>query len=162
MSISVRPYSLNVPQDVLDDLRARLERTRLPGSVAGTGWSRGVDFDYMKDLIDYWLHEYDWCEQEAKLNQYEHFEAEVDGLGIHFIREEGNGTKSYSVVHDARVSVVVHFVVANPPDADRSCFVRRRSGRRIHRRNSFHYRFWILGLSQRERFRVPAPPGDIR
>ena len=45
----------------------------------------------MKDLIDYWLHEYDWREQEAKLNRYQHFKTEVDGLGIHFIHEEGKG-----------------------------------------------------------------------
>ena len=91
MSIAIQPYSLNVPQDVLDDLRERLERTRLPGSVSGTGWSRGVDFDYMEDLIDYWIHEYDWREQEARLNRYRHLKADVDGLGIHFIHEEGKG-----------------------------------------------------------------------
>ena len=91
MSITVRPYSLNVSQEVLDDLRERLERTRLPGSVPGSGWSRGMDFDYMKDLIDYWLHEYDWREQEAKLNRYQHFKAEVDGLGIHYVHREGKG-----------------------------------------------------------------------
>ena len=83
MSITIRPYSLNVPQDVLDDLQTRLEHTRWPGSVSGTGWSRGVDFDYMKDLVDYWIREYDWREQEAKLNRYRHFNADVDGLGIH-------------------------------------------------------------------------------
>ncbi len=91
MSIAVQPYLLDVPQDVLDDLRTRLERTRLPGTVPGTGWSRGVDFNYMQDLIDYWIHEYNWRKQEAKLNRYQQFRAEVDGLGIHFVHEEGKG-----------------------------------------------------------------------
>ena len=38
----------------------------------------------MKDLVDYWIRDYDWREQEAKLNRYRHFNADVDGLGIHF------------------------------------------------------------------------------
>ena len=91
MSVTIQPYSLNISQDVLDDLWARLERTRWPDSIPGTGWSRGVDLDYMRDLVDYWTYEYNWREQEAKLNQYCHFTADVDGLGIHFIHEEGVG-----------------------------------------------------------------------
>ena len=91
MTVNVEPFTINVDQDVLDDLQERLKRTRWPGSVPGTGWSRGVDLDYMRDLADYWIHEYDWREQEARLNEYSHFKAEVDGLGIHFIHEQGKG-----------------------------------------------------------------------
>ncbi|MDP6698922.1 MAG: epoxide hydrolase N-terminal domain-containing protein, partial [Candidatus Latescibacteria bacterium] len=72
-SVAVRPHAIDVPQPVLDDLRERLARTRWPGEIPGTGWSRGVDMAYMKELVDYWLDEYDWRAQEAKLNELDHF-----------------------------------------------------------------------------------------
>ena len=82
MAVSVSPYSINVSDEVLDDLNRRLEMTRFPKQVTGTGWDRGVDLDYMKELVDYWLHAYDWRQQETLLNEYQHFKADVDGLEI--------------------------------------------------------------------------------
>ena len=46
---------------------------------------------YMKELVEYWLDGYDWRSEEAQLNEFSHFRADIDGLGIHFIREEGKG-----------------------------------------------------------------------
>ena len=91
MAVSVSPYEIKVSDEVLDDLSRRLEMTRFPKQVTGTGWDRGVDLDYMKELVDYWLHDYDWRRQETLLNEYQHFKADVDGLGIHFIKQEGKG-----------------------------------------------------------------------
>jgi pimeloyl-ACP methyl ester carboxylesterase len=88
---TIRPMTIHVPQEVLDDLRERLARTRWPAAMPEGGWSRGVDLAYMKELVAYWLDAYDWRAQETRLNQLHHFKADVDGLGIHFIREEGKG-----------------------------------------------------------------------
>ena len=41
----IRPFRIEVPQAELDDLRARLDRTRWPGEVPGIGWDRGVPID---------------------------------------------------------------------------------------------------------------------
>jgi epoxide hydrolase len=91
MPVTVQPFSINICQEVLDDLRDRLRRTRWPGEVPGSGWNRGVDLDYMKELVEYWLDEYDWREQEARLNELPHFKADIDGLGVHFIHVKGKG-----------------------------------------------------------------------
>ena len=91
MPVTVQPFSINICQEVLDDLRDRLRRTRWPGEVPGSGWTRGVDLDYMKELVEYWLDEYDWREQEARLNELPHFKADIDGLGVHFIHVKGKG-----------------------------------------------------------------------
>ena len=69
MPVSVQPHSINVSQEVLDDLHGRLRNVRWPEEVPGTGWTRGVDLKFMKDLVEYWLEEYDWRKQEAKLNE---------------------------------------------------------------------------------------------
>ncbi len=89
--MSIQPFKINIPQATLDDLRERLSRTRWPDEVEGAGWDYGTNLDYLKSLVDYWQHGFDWRAQEAKLNQFAQFRARVDGLGIHFIHERGKG-----------------------------------------------------------------------
>ena len=89
--VTVSPYKIDVPQEVIDDLWERLHRTRWPDEVVGTSWSRGCDLSYMKELVKYWIDEYDWRNQEVALNQHKHYQGNVDGLNIHFLHEKGKG-----------------------------------------------------------------------
>lgn len=97
-NMAIKPYQVNVPQTVLSDLLERLKDTRWPDEVKGSGWSMGTNLDYMRELTDYWQHQYDWRKQEAKLNEFKQFKAEVDGLGIHFIHERGQGPNPIPIV----------------------------------------------------------------
>jgi pimeloyl-ACP methyl ester carboxylesterase len=56
-----------VEQSVLDDLRARLVAYRRVDVPAGFAWKRGVDGDYLADLLDHWAAAYDWREHETRL-----------------------------------------------------------------------------------------------
>ncbi|OLB59803.1 MAG: multidrug MFS transporter, partial [Ktedonobacter sp. 13_2_20CM_2_54_8] len=89
--MSIQPFTINIPQATLEDLRERLARTRWPDEVEGAGWDYGTNVGYLKELVDYWQHTFDWRAQEAKLNQYAQFRADIDGVGIHFIHERGKG-----------------------------------------------------------------------
>lgn len=89
--MSIQPFSIKVPQSVLDDLHTRLARTHWTAEVEGVGWDYGTSAGYMKELADYWQHHYDWRKHETALNQFHHFKADVDGIGIHFIHERGKG-----------------------------------------------------------------------
>src|SRR3989440_7194973 len=89
--MSIQPFTINIPQATLEDLRERLARTRWPDEVEGAGWDYGTNVGYLKELVDYWQHTFDWRAQEAKLNQYAQFRAAIDGVGIHFIHERGKG-----------------------------------------------------------------------
>src|SRR5690348_268515 len=89
--MSIQPFRIDIPQDTLDDLCERLARTRWPDEVERAGWDYGTNLKYMKEFADYWQHTFNWRKQEAKLNQFAQFRAEVDGLGIHFIHEPGKG-----------------------------------------------------------------------
>ncbi len=84
-----QPFKINIPQSTLDGVQERLEQIRWTNEPQDSGWSMGASLVYMKDLVDYWQHKYDWRKQEAKLNQFNHFKAEVDGVEIHFIHERG-------------------------------------------------------------------------
>ena len=83
--MSIQPFKVNIPQATLDDLRARLARTRWPDELPGVGWSRGVPLGYLKDLAEYWRAGYDWRKHEAKLNEFPQYTTQIDGQTIHFL-----------------------------------------------------------------------------
>jgi len=87
----IRPFTVDVPQAVLDDLRERLARTRWPDEVEGAGWDYGASLGYMRELVRYWQTGFDWRAQERAMNALPHFRAEVDGLGLHLIHARGRG-----------------------------------------------------------------------
>src|SRR5262245_66546678 len=82
---SVRPFSVNFPEEALIDLRRRLAATRLPERENVADTSQGVQLATMQSLVRYWSTDYDWRKTEAKLNALPQFITEIDGLDIHFI-----------------------------------------------------------------------------
>ena len=85
MDEAIEKFQIRVDDAVLEDLRSRLARSRLPDQIAGTGWEYGVPIDYLRDLVAYWRDKYDWRTQEARLNELPHYRTRIDGQSIHFI-----------------------------------------------------------------------------
>ena len=98
MTNEISPFRIEVPDDVLSDLRRRLEYTRWVGAVEGTHWEAGTDFDYLRELVAYWQSTYDWRKQEAALNRFAHFKTQIDDVGIHFIHERGKGPNPFPIL----------------------------------------------------------------
>ena len=96
--MSIQPFTITVAQRTLDDLRERLARTRWPDEVQGADWEYGTNLEYLKSLVAYWQHQFDWRAQEARLNHFAQFRAEIDGFGIHFIHERGQGPKPLPII----------------------------------------------------------------
>ncbi|MFY2858506.1 epoxide hydrolase family protein [Mycobacterium sp. THU-M104] len=83
----MQPFRIDISDDVLQDLRTRLARTRWPEGECVHDWSQGIPLDYTRALAGYWADGYDWRSREAALNRFEQFTTEIDGLGIHFIHQ---------------------------------------------------------------------------
>ncbi len=96
--MSVESFTINIAQSILDDVRERLARTRWPDEVVGAGWDYGSNLAYMRELGAYWQHHFDWRAQEAMLNHFAQFRADIDGFGIHFIHERGRGPNPLPIV----------------------------------------------------------------
>lgn len=47
------PFTIEIPQPTLDDLRDRLHRTRWPDEAENAGWAYGTNLEYMKDLREF-------------------------------------------------------------------------------------------------------------
>jgi pimeloyl-ACP methyl ester carboxylesterase len=87
----IEPFRIAVPEEVLRDLRERIARTRWPDEIRGSGWEHGTSLHYLRDLLDYWAHGFDWRAQETFLNSFHHFRVVVEGQGLHFLHERGRG-----------------------------------------------------------------------
>ena len=94
----ITPFTINVTQDVLSDVQLRLQNTRWSYQVEGTKWDAGTDLNYVRELVAYWQDGYDWCKQEAALNEFAHFKSVVDEIGIHFIYERGKGPNPFPLI----------------------------------------------------------------
>ncbi|WP_338055256.1 epoxide hydrolase N-terminal domain-containing protein [Sulfobacillus harzensis] len=91
-------FHIRLSQSVLDDLKLRLEMARWPDTVDISDWNYGTNLAYLKDLVSYWLHDFDWRQQEQRLNQFHHYQALIGGLKIHFIHEPGKGPHPLPIV----------------------------------------------------------------
>ena len=79
MSDEIKTMNLSVEDSVLEDLKERLDATRWPDSVDGSMWEYGANLDFVKNLCEYWKNDFDWRSQEELLNQWDHYQTEIDG-----------------------------------------------------------------------------------
>ncbi len=82
---AIRQFQIDVPEEKLDELRRRIEATRLPSSELVADRSQGVQLATIQALASFWATEHDWRACEAKLNALPQFMTEIDGVDIHFI-----------------------------------------------------------------------------
>lgn len=66
------------------DLRARLSRTRWVDEPA-TSDSQGIDITYLRDLLSYWEHGYDFDAHRRRLASQPSRRVTIDGIGIHVV-----------------------------------------------------------------------------
>src|SRR5689334_15179579 len=91
-------FTVQVDEVMLEDLRHRLARTRWIDEPPSGGWEHGLDVTYMRRLVDYWRHGFDWRAQEAVINRFDHFRADLAGRKVHFIHERGRGPNPLPIV----------------------------------------------------------------
>jgi pimeloyl-ACP methyl ester carboxylesterase len=88
-----QPFTIAVPDAVLEDLETRLRLTRWPDRVTGAGWDYGIDTDTLRPLVDHWADGFDWRAVERELNALPQFTAEIEGATLHFIHARGKGAR---------------------------------------------------------------------
>jgi pimeloyl-ACP methyl ester carboxylesterase len=81
----IRPFTVEIAQTELDNLRRRVAATRWPEKETVDDQSQGVQLATIQALARYWAENYDFRRFEARLNEFPQFITEIDGLDIHFI-----------------------------------------------------------------------------
>ena len=47
----IRPFTIDIPQDAIDDLHTRLANTRYPAAALGDAWTYGTPVSYLRDMV---------------------------------------------------------------------------------------------------------------
>lgn len=84
---TLEPFTIEVGDEVLADLRARARNTRWPDRAPGAAWEQGTDLGYLQRLLAYWADGFDWRARERELNRFSHFRTVLDGVTVHFVHE---------------------------------------------------------------------------
>jgi hypothetical protein len=113
---ATRPFRINVPEEVLVDLRRRVATTRWPDRETVTDDSQGVPLATMQELARHWATDYDWRKVEARLNALPQFITQIDGLDIHFIhvRSRHENAMPLIVTHGWPGSVIEQLKIIDP------------------------------------------------
>jgi len=90
----VEPFKIHIAEQVLDDLRARLRRTRWPDEVPRIGWKQGTNLDWLQHLVSYWANEFDWRAWERRLGTFDHF----TWRGIHFVHKRAVSGRGVPII----------------------------------------------------------------
>jgi hypothetical protein len=111
----------------VDDLRRRIQATRLPEKETVSDTTQGVQLATMAALARYWGTEYDFGRVAARLNAFPQFMTEIDGLDIHFIHVESPHDNALPLIitHGWPGSVVEMLNVIGPL-SDPTAHVRQR------------------------------------
>lgn len=92
--MTIEPFAVQLDDQILADLRARIRNTRWPDAAPVAAWEQGTDRGFLEGLLSYWADGFDWQAAERNLNRLNHFRVRLDDVSIHFVHEKakhGNG-----------------------------------------------------------------------
>lgn len=115
MSI-LKTFKIDVCQRDLNFIYKKVSEYPWHEMPSDGGWQFGTNVDFMKDLCKYWVEQFDWKRQEDKINLFDNFTAEVDGIEVHFIYERGSGSKPKPLIisHGWPGSIIEFIEIIDP------------------------------------------------
>jgi len=90
----IRPFKINISDKIIQNIYTKVEKYSWHEMPDDGGWAYGTNLDYLKEFSNYWVNEFDWRKTEEKINKFQNFKSNIDGIDIHFIHEKGSGSGS--------------------------------------------------------------------
>jgi len=87
----IEPFNLNIPEEDIKDIYKKVKNYPWHEMPEDGGWEYGTNIDYMKEISNYWVNNFDWRKHESKINEFSNFKTNVENIDIHFIKEKGSG-----------------------------------------------------------------------
>src|ERR1700733_10258418 len=112
----LRPFRVDMSDDAIADLQARIAATRRPSQELVDDRSQGVQLATIQELARYWTTDYDWHAGEARLNALPQFKTENDDVDIHFfhVKSAHAGALPLIMTHGWPGSVIELLEVVGP------------------------------------------------
>ena len=87
----IKKYRISVPKSTLNSIYKKVRNYPWNNIQKMDGWHYGTNHDYLKKISKYWTSKFNWQLQEKKINKFNNFTTNIEGIKIHFIREKGSG-----------------------------------------------------------------------
>ena len=94
----MEPFKLNIENDILEGISNRLKTSRLPEDFGNSNWSYGTERNYLENLLEYWISDYDWKKTEKEINSFPNFICEINNIPIHFIHIKSSNKNSKPII----------------------------------------------------------------
>ncbi|MBL08142.1 MAG: epoxide hydrolase [Rhodobiaceae bacterium] len=92
------PFKIDIEEEKLNDVQERLKKSRLSEDFGNQDWKYGTERNYLSEILKYWIQNYNWRDQEEKINSFPHYKCEIDGNPIHFIHVKGSGKNAKPII----------------------------------------------------------------
>ena len=112
----IKEFTININEDQITNIKSKIEHYPWSSIENMEGWTHGTSKKYLKELCDYWVKEFNWKKHEQLINNFKNYKTNVDGVDIHFIKEEGSGEnpKTLLLLHGWPGSVVEFLETIKP------------------------------------------------
>ena len=112
----IKEFTVNIDDSQLININSKIKQYPWSSIENMEGWSYGTNKIYLKELCDYWVKEFDWKKHEKKINSFKNYKTNINGLNIHFIKEEGSGKnpKTLLLLHGWPGSIVEFLEIIKP------------------------------------------------
>ena len=85
----IEKFNIHINDKDIVDLRDRIKKTRWPDEINNNAWSHGTSLNFLKDLSEYWLDEFNWRHHEDSLNKVGSYKfTSSSGLKIHYLHSK--------------------------------------------------------------------------
>jgi len=112
----IKPFKVDISEENLQNIYSKVKNYQWHEMPDDGGWNYGTNLDYMKDFSKYWVEKFDWRKIEEKINKFQNFKSNIDGVDIHFIHEKGSGSnpKPLLLSHGWPGSIVEFLHIIDP------------------------------------------------
>ena len=87
----IKTFKIGISDKELKNIYDRVKKFPWHEMPEDGGWEYGTNLDYMKEISNYWIKNFNWRKHEAEINSFSNFITKVDNIDIHFIYEKGSG-----------------------------------------------------------------------
>ncbi len=94
----IKPFKVKISEENLQNIYSKVKSYQWHEMPDDGGWEYGTNLGYMKDFCKYWITEFNWKKTEEKINKFNNFKTNIDGVDIHFIHEKGSGSNSKALL----------------------------------------------------------------
>lgn len=82
---TIQRFVVKTSVEEIEDLHKRIDLTRFTDPLEDSKFNYGFNSTYLRRVVSYWRHQFNWEKQVKVINQYPHFKTKIEGIDVHFV-----------------------------------------------------------------------------